>query len=443
MAKRTTIKSEDKPSSLDTIHCPRCGTAIPVSEALQQQLTEKTQLEVEGRVNAEKLKMEGQLEEARKKYEAENKRQQEAISAREKALKEKEKNIDEQVEEKLKADKAKLEKEAIKKAEADVSLKIKNLQAQVGENEKKLEIAQKAELDLLKEKRELEAAKKEFELEMARKLDKERDSIREYAMKKADDEHRLKDAEKDKKIQEILALNEELKRKAQQGSQQTQGEVLEIEVEKRLKSAFRDDDIEPVSKGIKGADVVQRVCNQSGHSCGIIVWEAKNTNSWRDSWIDKVKEDQRDAKADLAVIVTKALPKDVANFEYRNDVWITNYESYLALAGCIRINLIQISAVKRFAVGKNEKLEILYNYLTSPDFRHKVMAVIEAGRGMQDDLVTEKRAFTKIWAKRESKIEQIMHSMAGMYGDLEGHIGKQMQPIPALELIEDKERKSK
>jgi hypothetical protein len=368
--------------SLDQIKCPKCGERIPLTETLHHQLIESARNE-------------------------------------------------------LKQEKIKLEKEAVIKARAALNLELKELSEQIEEKDQKLREAQNAELELRKEKRGLEERKRAFELEVTRKLDEERSRIREEGAKLALAEHYLKDAEKEKKLQDAIKANEELRRKLQQGSQQTQGEVLEVELEELLKNGFPQDDISSVSKGIKGADLLQKVYSPNGHLCGVIVWESKHTKAWSDGWISKLKDDQRQAKADVAILVTEVLPKEINLFGYKNGIWIARYESVLGLATAIRINLIQVALTKLSSVGKNEKMEVLYHYLSGSEFRQKVEAIVEAFVAMQEDLNEEKRAFAKRWARREKQIERVITNTVGMYGNLQGLMGSSIQSIPALEVKEE------
>jgi len=210
--------------------------------------------------------------------------------------------------------------------------------------------------------------------------------------------------------------------------------VLELELENILKAGFLHDLIEPVPKGIKGADVLQKVHNSSGQYCGTIVWETKHTKAWSDGWIVKLKDDQRRIKGEIAVILTTAMPKDVSNFAYINGVWVTDYASMIGLATAIRKNLIEVTNIKLAAVGKKEKMEIVYNYLSGAEFRQKVEAMAEAFKYMKEDLDKEKKAYAKIWAKREKQIEQVTMNIAGMYGDIHGIIGASLPEIKVLEI---------
>jgi len=273
-----------------------------------------------------------------------------------------------------------------------------------------------------------------MELELTRKLDEGRQKILEEATGKFEEEQRLKDAEKDKKLTDMRKQIDELKKKSELGSQQAQGEVLELDLENILKSCFSHDNIEPVPKGIKGADVLHRVHSHSGHFCGTIVWETKRTKAWSDKWIAKLKEDQRRVKGEIAIILTTTLPKDVRSFAHINGVWVTDYSSMVGLATAIRMGLIEIANTKQAAVGKKGKMEVVYNYLSGSDFKQKVEAIADAFKDMKDDLEKEKKAFTKHWAKREKQLELVITNTAGMYGDIHGIIGTSLPEIKLLEI---------
>ncbi|MBI1822663.1 MAG: DUF2130 domain-containing protein [Nitrospirae bacterium] len=404
---------------LDQIKCPTCGDLIPVNETLHHQL----------------------IEAARKELKEENVVQQKRVMAKETELKEKEKalliaekNVDLLVESRLKQEKDRLQSDAVLRVREESALQIKDMSAQLAEKDQKLRMAQTAELDIRKQKRDLEEKAKSFELELARKLDEERSLIQEEAVRNVLAEHSLKDAEKEKKLQDAIKANDELRRKLQQGSQQTQGEVLELELEELLKSAFPHDDIVPVTKGIKGADLLQKVYSPNGQPCGVIVWESKHTKAWSESWISKLKDDQREMKADVAVLVTEVLPKETNRFGFRNNIWITKMDTVHGLATAIRITLIQVTVSKLLSVGKNEKMEVLFQYLSGVEFKQKVEAIVEAFVAMQEDLNEEKRFFAKRWAKREKQLERVIANTVGMYGNLQGLMGASMQAIPELEM---------
>jgi len=394
------------------IICPYCQKEIPLTEAISHQVRE----------------------ELRKEFETEFKTKGEILAKREEMLSQKEKSLEEEYIKKLKLEIARFEKEAKEKAEQTVSIELKDLQAQVAEKEQKLLDAQSKELELRKQRRDLEEKYKNIELEMARKLDEERERMREEISKSVAENHRLKDMEKDKKMNDMLRRIEELKRKAELGSQQLQGEVLELELEEVLKANFPFDQIEPVSKGKRGADILQKVHNQSSQYCGTVVWELKRTKGWSDGWIEKLKEDQRETKAEIAVLATTALPKEVNSFGYINGVWVTNPTLAVCLAIALRMNLIQVANAKMAAVGKGEKMEVLYNYLSGKEFGQRVEAIVEAFISMRSDLEKEKSAMNKIWSKREKQIERVIHNISGMYGEMQAIVGGSLPQIKSLEL---------
>jgi len=405
-----------------SIKCPKCGELIPITETLHQQLTE----------------------EARSELKQELAQQQKTLLSKERALQEKEarlgdaeKAVEDRVAKRLVAERAKLSKEALEKARSELSVEIQEFQTAAAEKDKKLLEAQKKELQLRHEKRELEEAKQAFQLEVARTIDAERRTIREKALADADEQHRLKNAEKDHKLEEALRINEELNRKLQQGSQQTQGEVLELAVEDLLRETFHPpDEILPVPKGVRGADILQKVITRTGMHCGLILWETKHTKNWSDGWIAKLKADQQEAHADLAVLVTDVLPKDVDGFGVREGVWVTLPRHVTGLVMALRQSLTEVAHAKRAVAGKNETVEALFSYLTGPEFRHRVEAIVRAFVAMQDELQEEKRVTTRRWAKREKQLELVVANTGGMYGDLQGLIGSSLQPIPALESAE-------
>lgn len=247
-----------------------------------------------------------------------------------------------------------------------------------------------------------------------------------------EEEYRLREAEKDKQLQDAMRANDELRRKLQQGLQQTQGEVLELELEELIRSAFPADQIDPVAKGRNGADMIHKVFAKSGHFCGTMVWELKRTKSWSDGWIAKLKDDQRVTKAEIAILVSEALPKDCKHFAQISGVWVASPQCALGLAVALRQQLTEVAMTKLAAVGKNEKMEVLYQYLSRVEFRQRVEAIVEAFIEMQEDLQEERRVAEKRWSKREKQLQRVVLNTSGMYGDLQGLIGSSLKEIPAL-----------
>jgi len=374
----------------ETIKCPKCGELIKLSEAISH--------DIEIAIRA--------------KYEKE-------------------------IEKRLKEERNQLELKVKKEAQESVSLELADLKEQLKEKSTRLEKSQQEELGLRKQQRQLEEDKKAFELEINRKLDAERQKIIEKVARELEESHRFKDAEKNKQLADMTEQIENLKRKAEQGSQKIQGEVLEVELEQLLKNDFPFDEIDSVSSGIKGADISHIVKTQSGRICGKILWETKRTRAWSEEWIQKLKDDQREAKADLAVIVSEVLPKGFHHFREIKGVWITDITSALSLAVALRVVLIQVAATRVIQTGKEEKMEIVYNYLTGVEFKNRVQAIMEGFIAIKQDLDSEKRAMAKIWAKREKQIERVIQNIAGMHGDLQGIAGASLPVVKMLELASE------
>ena len=240
--------------------------------------------------------------------------------------------------------------------------------------------------------------------------------------------------EKEQTIAAMQKQIEDLKRRAEQGSQQLQGEVQELALENLLRIKFPLDGIEPVPKGEYGGDILHRVIGISGQIGGTILWETKRTKNWSDTWLSKLREDQRIAKAEVAVIVSHVLPKDVDSFEMVEGIWVTNLRTFLPVAVILRQSLLDLAVARQVSDGQQTKTEMVYQYLTSSRFRHRVEAIVEAFSTMQEDLDKERKVIMKQWAKREEQIMRVMGATVGMYGDLQGIAGKSLQEIEGLEL---------
>lgn len=311
---------------------------------------------------------------------------------------------------------------------------LKLLQEQLSKQKQELDRAREFELDLRKKTRELEEKEKNLELEKQRQIDEERKKIQEKTELEMIEKYHLKEKEKDSIIESLKKSLEEAQRKANQGSQQLQGEVLELELEEFLKKEFPADEIKPVAKGIRGADVLQIVRDSMGREAGIIVWESKRTKNWAEGWTQKLKDDLRTSKADAAVLVSQVLPGDIKYFGPKDGIYITNFDCLLSVATMIRLYIIREHQTKKSVVGKNEKMEMMYNYLSGNEFRGRVEAIVEAFSQMKEDLEKEKRMYSQIWAKREKQIERVINSTLGMHGDLQGLMGASLPEIKSLEI---------
>jgi hypothetical protein len=409
-----------------TITCPNCKTEIKLTESLAAPLIESTRRDYEKRLALKDTDI------AKK---------EESLREREEAVSKANQMIDAQVGEKLLLERAKIVTEESKKAklalQTDIDQKTRELaelQDVLNQRDVKLAEAQKAQADLIRQKRELDDAKRELELTVEKRVQGGLSATREQAKKEAEEGLKLKVMEKEQTIASLQTRIEELLRRAEQGSQQLQGEVQELELEALLRAKFPRDTIEPVPKGEYGGDALQRVIGPLGQLCGTILWESKRTKNWSDGWLVKLRDDQRAAKAEVAVIVSQTLPKSIESFDLIEGIWVTYSRSMLSVAVALRHSLIEIASARQALEGQQTKTEMVYQYLTGPRFRHRVEAIVEAFSSMQEDLDKEKKAITKQWAKREEQIERVMQATAGMYGDLQGIAGKTIQEIEGLEL---------
>ena len=413
-----------------TIICPNCKTEIRLTESLAAPLIAAT----------------------RQQFEQQLAQKDEDIAKREQGIRDKEKQVaeakrtlDEQVADQvaaqLKAERARVIAEESKKAKlasaAELETKARELtelQEVLKSRDEKLAEAQKAQAELIRKQRELDDAKRELELTVEKRVQDGLTEVRTQAKREAEEGLKLKVMEKDQTIASMQQKIEELKQKAEQGSQQLQGEVQELELENLLRAKFPFDTIEPVPKGEFGGDALQRVVSHSGQPSGTILWESKRTKNWSDGWLAKLRDDQRTAKAEVAVLVSQVLPKGVEAFDVVDGIWVTSPRAALPVATVLRHTLQQVSMARQVSEGQQTKTEMVYQYLTGPRFRHRVEAIVEAFSSMQEDLDKERKAIMKQWAKREEQIERVMGATVGMYGDLQGIAGKSLQEIEGLEM---------
>ncbi len=358
------------------------------------------------------------------------------------------KELDQQIAEKMKAERQIITAEEAKKAREALSDQIFKAEQEKSATEEllkdrdaKLADFRKNELELRKAQQKLQDDKAQLELDMQRALDVERDQIRTKAQKEADDQSRLKIAEKEKTIQGLQEKLHEALRKAEQGSQQLQGEVQELELELLLQTTFPQDTIAPVPKGEHGGDVLHRVLGPFNQGCGTILWESKRTKNWSDTWLTKLREDQRAAKADIAIIMSQVLPKGIETFNIIEGIWIVDPRYFIPLAITLRQSLIELSSARNATEGQQTKMALTYQYLTGPRFKQRIEAIVEKFSDMQEDLNKERKLLTRLWAKREAQIQGVIESTAGMYGDLQGIAGKTLQEIEGLniQMLENQE----
>lgn len=409
-----------------TITCPHCRAEIKLTESLAAPLLDATREQYEKRL-AEK--------------EIEVAKRESSIREQQAALVKAKDSIDEEVSRKLTDERATIAAEEARKAKqlliTDIESKAKelaDLQQVLKQRDEKLAEAQKAQAQMLKMQRELEDAKREMDLTIEKRVQESLTTVRDKAKLEAEEGLKLKVLEKEQTIASMQKQIEDLKRKAEQGSQQLQGEVQELELEAVLRSSFPTDFIEPVPKGEFGGDIIHTVIGSLNKECGKILWESKRTRNWSDGWLPKLRDDQRAAKADIAVIVSQTLPKDIESFNHIDGVWITSAKCAVPVAVALRHSLIELSKARVASDGQQTKMELVYQYLTGPAFRHRVQAIVERFADMHADLDKERKTMTKLWAKRERQIRCVVESTAGMYGDLQGIAGRTLQEIEGLEL---------
>jgi len=389
------------------IKCPNCGEVIDVNEILYHQLED----DLKKQYNSKLASVE--------------KREQE-ISER----------IEKELNAKLKERELEIAKELRLKLEKEDAEKLKGLQEELQKQNDKLKEFNKIQIEMEKLKREKEELKEQAELKAQKHLNQILAEEKIKIHKLEQDKNELRFKEYQKQLDDQKKLVEEMKRKAEQGSMQLQGEIQELALEDLLRSLYPFDIIDEVSKGIRGADVIQTVVNALQQPCGKIIYESKRTKAFSDGWIEKLKEDQRNQQADLAVIISEVLPKDMDRFGRKNGVWICTYQEASSVTYVLREMLLKMQSLRSAEENKGDKMSLLYKYLTSIDFKQRVEAIVDGFSEMKIELDREKRAMQKIWKSREKQIEKVIENTADMYGAIKGIAGNAIQTVNALELPE-------
>lgn len=410
----------------ETVACPKCGNAFPLSEGISRQTIDRYADDFE-RSFAERSK---QLE---TDLSAEAKRSAERAAAHQVNT------LKEQLaaaEATAKASKGLVEKagaDAKAAAKEEYETELKAAKETVVAKDVALTKLRDGELELRRQLRETEEKRQSQEVEYQRKLDVERKSIEEKARASLGEEFGRREAQYKAQIESAQREATDLKRKLEQGSQQTQGEALELSLESMLRNAFPLDEIAPVPKGVSGADLLQRVRSPSGQLCGTIVWETKQTKNWQPAWLQKLKDDQQAVGAEIAVLVSVAMPKDARDpFVRESDIWVTRFDAARPLAEALRNTLLEMHKLRQANTGRSEKMELLYNYICSPQFAQRVKSIVDGANVMRKDLEVERSAMMRIWKKRESQLTRMTSGMLGVVGDLQG-IGQ--DSLPQLESI--------
>ncbi|MGT2501205.1 DUF2130 domain-containing protein [Bradyrhizobium guangxiense] len=409
-----------------TLNCPNCNHEIKLTESLAAPLIEETRMRFQEQLASK---------------DAEVARKTEALRQEREQIEKSREQIEDQIRQRMAAERSQIAAAEAKKAReavaAEVQLKgaeLEELRKTLAANNTKLAEAQQQQAELMRKQRALDDEKRELDLTVEKRVQASVEGIQVKARQEADEAARLRVAEKDQTIESMARTIEELKRKAEQGSQQSQGEVLELELEELLRGRFPTDSIEPVGKGELGADVIQQVNAAVGQPAGIILWETKRTKAWSDGWLAKLRDDQRRSGADVALIISHALPKHIEQFDLMDGVWVAHPRCALPVAVALRQALIDVSNSRLVQQGQQTKMEQVYHYLTGTKFRQRVEAVVEKFSDMRKDLDSERKFMVRQWAKRETQILSVIDSTVGMVGDLQAIAGKAMPEIPSIDL---------
>ena len=420
--KLTAVGAADEP----ILQCPSCNHEIRLTESLAAPLLAETRQRFQEQLASKDAEMARKIETLRLERE-------QLAKARE--------QVEEQVSNRLAAERSQLIAAEAKKARDAAAANLQAKEAEAAELRRNLELnnaklaeAQQQQAELMRRQRALDDEKRELDLTVEKRVQASIGGIQIKARQEADEAARLRVAERDQTIESMARTIEELKRKAEQGSQQSQGEVLELELEVLLRGRFPSDLVEPVSKGELGADVVQQVNGSIGQAAGIILWESKRTKAWSDGWLAKLRDDQRRCGADVALIISQALPKHIEHFDLVDGVWVAHPRYALPVAVALRQTLIEISGSRLAQQGQQTKMEQVYQYLTGIKFRQRVEAVVEKFHDMREDLDKERKFMGRQWAKRETQILSVIESTVGMVGDLQAIAGKALPEIPSLDM---------
>ncbi len=404
------------------LKCPGCGHQFDASDAIREEVQNAANLKA---TEWQKKK----TEEFRLKENAWLKQLQQA---EEEALK--------KIEQEKKALQEKLETSLRKTIADDFENQLRLLQESCSETEEKLKTARRKELEFLQKEQVLKTREAELEIEVQQRLMSERNRLsieirqmEERRIQQMEIEFKLKLAEKEKQLDDQKRLAEEMRRKAEQGSMQLQGEVQELLLEEILRNSFVFDRIEPVGKGVRGADCIQTVCNNFGQECGKIIYESKRTLSFGTDWIEKLKADMRSHGADVAIIVTQVLPKDMDRFGEREGVYICSFSEVKSLAAVLRSGIVKIYTATKSQENKGEKMSMMYDYLTSSEFTEQWKAMREGFMQLKISIQKERDMMEKLWKSREKQLEKIMLNAAHIKGSVEGIAGNDAVNLTLLE----------
>lgn len=358
-------------------------------------------------------------------------------------------DLKDQYDKKLQIETARIQKELVQKGQGQLT-EIKKtvteelntkyqqelvvLKDQLTQKSNQVEKLQSEEITLRTEKMKIEDERKALKLEVLRKVDEERKQITETIRKEEQENHYLLLKQKEKEIEDVKIQLDSLKRRMEQGSVQAQGEIQELEIEKALCEIFPMDTIEEVSKGTNGADILHYVKTPQGKDCGTIAIESKRTKNFSEKWIEKLKDDMRRHKADAGILITEAMPSDMPSFGFRDGIWICSFKEFKGLAAVIRDGLLRVSLIKLQQSNSKEKMKLLYDYLTSNEFKQQMETIVDEFDAMKSGLDSEKRVMMKLWKEREKQIDRVLLNTVEMYGSVKGIAGSSIKEIESLTL---------
>ncbi|MDX5446782.1 MAG: DUF2130 domain-containing protein [Bacteroidota bacterium] len=409
--------------SSTTISCPNCGTTIDVNRIVYHQLEEE---------------MKRQLATRQEKMEEKYLRMVQEVKSRETEIQKKERQIEEKVassvREKLQAEKQALETKLKRSLMEEQEEVLRTLREELQEKTEKVKELHLSRVEVERLKREKDTLREQIELEKEKELSERLKEERERLQKKVEDDQALRIKEKEKVIEDLKNQLNEARRRAEQGSMQLQGEIQELAIEEWLQSTFPLDTIEEIKKGARGGDCVQRVNTRTRVNCGTIYYESKRTKEFQPAWIAKFKTDMIAKGADLGVIVTEAMPKEMDRMDMVDGVWICSFEEFKGLSKVLRETIIRVNQAMGSQENKGEKMAMLYDYLTGNEFKMQLEAIIQGFEGMKLSLDRERRAMEKLWKEREKQIEAVLLNTTHFYGSIKGIAGNAIPTVPYLEL---------
>lgn len=411
------------------IKCPKCGFAFPMEAAVSEEY---------------KKDLHNKMVAYKKQKDDEVKRHKEEIEKKEKSMQDLLMKTEQDHARKLTEERNQirlsLEEELRKSITGDFENKIQLLQQASIQSDERLREARKKELEYLTKEQALLSREQELQISIQKQLLEERISLTEQIRKEEveritvkETELQLKMRELEKQLDDQKKLAEEMRRKAEQGSMQLQGEAQELLLEEILRENFPTDLIVEVGKGVEGADCMMIIRSHGGIEYGKIIFESKRARGWSNSWVEKLRNDMRSKQADLAILVTQVYPRNMECFGEKDGIWICSFKEVSGLTTVLRNAIIRIAETKKTEENKGEKMQMLYNFLTGLEFRQQMEAIVEGFTELEQSIMKERVQMEKIWKERKKQLDKVLLSTAGMYGSIKGIAGASVRSIPLLE----------